>query len=497
MDLKQFINPSLEVFRQPIMDKSVTEFEYIEYEQRDTEMNKGPGGKYIFETKDLDELLLPHKAMLHIRFKIQNFNDPANPANYTAGTALTLVNNAWSIFSGLQYQIQNNIVEDVNQYLPQASTMLNLVMFSDDYSRSSATNQFWFKDTGGGGAELNLPVSGSTKFPLRKADGSDDDFKEKTLNSAIANNINTYELLNSAFDEQMPNPNHNQGFQARYLLTDGGKMVSVFLPLAHILGSHRDIDTVYRNVKHTYVLTRGAHKDCIFAKGGVTNSDKAQVVINHISLWMPKVRPSFEVLAEIEKQLTAGVSNPLYFEQVGIHRRGFAGTELSGVWRVATMAGESLPNHIFMCIQAQTQEDNQEMNNQIFLNGNVIRTHCLVNSTQYPEREFICDFSDSTGDYARVYMAFQEAVSKYSNTDSGSQVSIADFKGLYPIFHYDTSKRRDQLNTSIADITLKWRLSKKFEYPTGTDVGYNVYCLIISDRIITLQGIDGRMNIIV
>ena len=62
MDFKEVINPTLEIFEQPIIDNSVSEYEYIEYEQRDTEMNKPAGGKYNIETKDLDEFLLPHKA---------------------------------------------------------------------------------------------------------------------------------------------------------------------------------------------------------------------------------------------------------------------------------------------------------------------------------------------------------------------------------------------------------------------------------------------------
>jgi len=51
-------------------------------------------------------------------------------------------------FQTAQYQLNNQTIENNNLYLPQASTIMNLVSFSADYSRSTASNMLWFKDTG-------------------------------------------------------------------------------------------------------------------------------------------------------------------------------------------------------------------------------------------------------------------------------------------------------------------------------------------------------------
>ena len=51
MDIKEVIDPSLEIFEDPRIDNSIDEFEYIEYEQRDTQMNKPAGGKYSLKQK--------------------------------------------------------------------------------------------------------------------------------------------------------------------------------------------------------------------------------------------------------------------------------------------------------------------------------------------------------------------------------------------------------------------------------------------------------------
>ena len=88
-------------------------------------------------------------------------------------------------------------------------------------------------------------------------------------------------------------------------------------------------------------------------------------------------------------------------------------------------------------------------------------------------------------------MLFLEAFEKYSNPDSGSQVPLEDFANLYPIIHVDVSKHRDKLKIGAADIEVRWHLSAD----PGWD--YHAYCVVLSDRFITLETVSGRMNVIV
>ena len=92
-----------------------------------------------------------HKAYLEVRGKLVKADD----SNYNATDAITLTNNGWSLFRSIQYQMNERIVEEISHYLPQASTIMNLVQFSDDYSRSTATNMLWYRDTAKGGAVMD------------------------------------------------------------------------------------------------------------------------------------------------------------------------------------------------------------------------------------------------------------------------------------------------------------------------------------------------------
>ena len=147
--MTELTNPYLQIKETNLVDNSITEFEYVEYLSRDSN-NMNKDGQHIIETKDKDVFLLSHKAYLEIRGKLQT---NAN-ANYNNNDVISLVNNGWSLFQTAQYQLNNQTIENINLYLPQASTILNLVSFSDDYSRSTASNMLWFKDTGTGSPSL-------------------------------------------------------------------------------------------------------------------------------------------------------------------------------------------------------------------------------------------------------------------------------------------------------------------------------------------------------
>ena len=91
--MTELTNPYLQIKETNLVDNSITEFEYVEYHPRDSN-NMNKDGQHIIETKDEDVILLPHKAYLEIRGKLQT---NAN-ANYNNNDVISLVNNGWSLF---------------------------------------------------------------------------------------------------------------------------------------------------------------------------------------------------------------------------------------------------------------------------------------------------------------------------------------------------------------------------------------------------------------
>jgi hypothetical protein len=211
-------NPYFDIFGKVDRDDSTTEFEYVEYLPRDSN-NMDKDGQHTIETKDLDEYLLPHKAVLEVRGRLVK-NDGSD---YDPDDKVTLTNNGWSLFKTVEYQLDNHSVERIDSYAPQASTIMNLVQFSDDYGRSTATNMLWYRDTGTGTADPDEFVAGVTALP----DGTVADGAQATGTE-----------LRTAFDTYGRKPTYNAGFRSRQLITTGDKDVCMYLPLSSMLACY-------------------------------------------------------------------------------------------------------------------------------------------------------------------------------------------------------------------------------------------------------------------
>ena len=143
------VAPYWQMFEPPMIDKSTIEFEYVEYQQRDAnQVDKADGGQYTIETRDMDAYLLPYKEVLEVRGRLTK----ADGSGDHTDEEIMLTNGGWSLFRSGKYEMNNNTAEDMNEFLLQASTTINLLSYSDDYGRSRATNMLWYKDTGTAGA---------------------------------------------------------------------------------------------------------------------------------------------------------------------------------------------------------------------------------------------------------------------------------------------------------------------------------------------------------
>ena len=232
------------------------------------------------------------------------------------------------MFQTAQYQLNNQTIENINLYLPQASTILNLVSFSDDYSKSTASNMLWYKDTGTGGV-----------FFKQNFTNVAEDANANAVRDGVRDLIETYNNNQQA----------NLGFTSRQNITTGNKQIALMVPLSQIFGFCRDIDKVFRGVKHSLILDREISDNYIMQANGVA---AGKFNISHISLWIPKVKPSLRVESEIDSMLVKGHKKNYNFEQMRVYRTMFQPTQTSMTWRITTQPGTELPRHVFIAFRS-------------------------------------------------------------------------------------------------------------------------------------------------
>ena len=108
------VAPYWQVFEQPMIDKITTEFECVEYQQRDA--NPMDGGQYMIETRDMDAQLLPRKGILEVRGRLTKAD---GSGDYVAQEK-PLTNGGWSLFRSGKYEMNKNTVELMSFCIKQA-----------------------------------------------------------------------------------------------------------------------------------------------------------------------------------------------------------------------------------------------------------------------------------------------------------------------------------------------------------------------------------------
>ena len=126
----------------PIIDESIEEYEYHEYEPI-TGTSPDNGGYIRISIESQDVFTHPNESYLIFEGRLTK----ADGTPYANGDEVALTNNAMMhLFSRIEYHLSNQLIESLN-YPGQATTMLVLLKYPDDMSKAQGLNQLWYKDT--------------------------------------------------------------------------------------------------------------------------------------------------------------------------------------------------------------------------------------------------------------------------------------------------------------------------------------------------------------
>ena len=121
---------------------SIDKYEYFECEPvAGTNLNNSGGViRLVIETQDI--FTHPSESFLIIEGRLTK----ANGTNY-GNDLVSLTNNAMMyLFKGIWYELSGHEIEKIMNP-SQATTMLGLLKYPDDFSKSNGLNELWYKDT--------------------------------------------------------------------------------------------------------------------------------------------------------------------------------------------------------------------------------------------------------------------------------------------------------------------------------------------------------------
>ena len=445
------MNSILRITDPILKDDSIDKYEEFAYEPITGTNKNAPGQDIRINIETQDIFTHPSESYLIIKGQLLK----ADGTLYAHANRVTLANNGiMYLFKRIRYELSGQDIENIMN-LGQATTMLGLLKYPDDFSKSKGLNHLWYKDT-----------------------------KNTTV-------------LDPA------NANFNAGFKVRHDYIFGkadGDVIprgsfSFRIPLKHIFGFCEDYDKVVYGLKHTLTLTRDNNNTAIhkfFDDDGAGNDRLAlgQVILSDITWFMPHVIPADEDKMKLYKIIERKEKIPVGYRMIQCDSAIVPHNSTDFSWRLAVKSSPEVPRFIIIGFQ-QNGYNNQTTNPSIFTGANVSNMYVMLNSTRYPAADYNINFLENQ--FSRVYGDVANFRSKFFNMDeliSNPNINPSDYKDLYALFLFDVSKQSEKLKYSTTDIQVK------MVFRTPIPVGVQVYGVIISDRLINFQSDGNKFSVV-
>ena len=410
-----------------ITDESISEYEHLEYNPI-VGTNLNDGGDITITIELQDVFSHPSESFLLIEGELTKNDD----TRYDDPDVVTLTNNGMMyLFKRIRYDLAEKVIETI-QHPGQTTTMLGLLKYPDDFSKSLGLNQLWFKDT----------------------------------NSEADKVSNLGFRVRQDYIIQRPDPKGTFSFR---------------IPLKHIFGFCEDYNKIIYRMKQTLTLTRDNDNNAIFRDNGV---DAGKVTLNKISWYMPKLILADKEKKEIFKIIEKKEKLAAAYRMIQCATAQTTQTP-SFNWRLSAKTSPEVPRCIVVGFQAG-KNNSQIANPAVFDNVNVKSIHCTLNSVGYPKTDYKISFPRFQ--FSRVYGDAASFRTKFFNMNeliSNPNFTPAEYNDLYPLFVFDVSKQSERLQYSTTDI----QINIDFEpNPPANTIGYAV---LLSDRLAHFQS-DGQ-----
>ena len=416
----------------PMQDESIESYETHEYEPiTGSNLNNAGEIRINIETQDL--FTHPSESYLVVEGRLTKDDGTL----YADADNVALTNNAiMHLFSNIKYQLSGQEIESL--YNPgQASTMLGLLKYPDDFSRSMGLSQLWYKDT-----EATASIANNLGFGIRHS-----------------------------YIIESPEPKGTFCFR---------------IPLKHIFGFCEDYDKIIYGMKQTLTLVRKTDEDAIFRDNAAT---AGKITLDKVSWFIPHVLFADTVKFQLYKIIEAKVTLPVAYRMRQCESISVSQTT-NFTWRLSQKSSPEKPRYIIVGFQTG-KGNNQEQNPSIFDNVDVSNMYATLNSTRYPAVDYNMSFPKQK--FIRAYGDAASFRSKFYHMDelvSSPNINPADYKTLYPLFVFDVSKQSERLKNSITDIQIK------VQFNANVPVGTEAYALVISDKMVNFQSDGNKMSVI-
>ena len=423
------------------VDDSIYDYEYKEYNPiAGTDFNRG---SIVLTIEAQDIYTHPAESFLIIdgelikRTPDPGPNPPAGNVYYGDGDIISLINNGLMyLFSDVRYHLASHEIE-VLQNPGYATTILGMLKYPDDFTKSQGLNQLWAPDTANGTTEIRI------------------------------NN----ELYNKGFDDRH-----------KYIIktSEPKGSFSIKIPLKHFLGFCEDYKKILYGMQQRLTLTHANNDDPIIRNAAV---GIGKLFIKNIRWFVPHVIPSDAYRLQLDKVIEKKEKIPVGYRMLQCDSTQVPANTSSFVWRLGVKSSPDIPR--FIIVGFQTNRNNSQVRNPaLFDNLNIRNIYVTLNAKRYPDTDYDDDFE--TNHYSRIYGDAALFRKKFFNMDeliSNPGINPINYKKLYPLYVFDVTKQSEKLKTSVSDIHIRTFFNPGPGGAANPPDNTMAYAVIISDRL--------------
>jgi len=418
----------------PFSMASAHEYEMNEFRSDDATITNAQNIR--IQVKDLSTFTNLSNAYLEVKFRVVDSSGNA----HTGLEQITLVNGVQSLFQRCVLRIQNQIVETLDeQHI--SSMVKGLLHYSEDFARSSGTNEFFYKDTG------NLDATATSKYSHSNANAVADGQAVGVLT------IN-------------PNADYNSGWVSRFAKTKNSAVNTAIIPMATLFG-FCSVDRVISGNLIAVELTRSAVEHHLHATSGVSG----KVALDKISLWCPRILPSPSIDLALKSAMGGGVRStykfPIYNSYVSSNLGNNAG---SNVFKVLTQTEKILQVFVMLRKGALAVADPKTSTKPQFTELEI-----RLNGRNYPSRRY--DNLQNNEGKARAYLELLKYMNRSGDYSSGIQLSFEDWDKTQ-IYAFDCSAQPQNWSKSPSTLEV---VSNLLVNNDGGDRQFSV--CVVSERV--------------
>ena len=315
--------------------------------------------------------------------------------------------------------------------------ILNLLEYSDDYSRAVAKNTLWYLDS-------------NDSSEIRPAQAT-----------------------------------YNSGFHARQVLTANNGLVNVTIPLNRYSFFEELEGRMLPPMQLHFEINLQPDAELLHVYGAV---DTTRVVNDRFYLWVPRLEPAKHSLMS---KFVSDFQKPSKWKYLREMYQHSSPTRKSGDFRIS--ASIDKVRHVFVYLQ-RLKNNNIQANPYIFdtfkLNAADANSSLLTCRLEYGNGVFYPELDYDTESKTRIFSDVMNYSWKKNDYNTGTQLNVGNYASLYPLIYFDLGYQAEQVSRDPKQLVLKYRINQ------ASAADFQVHAIVLYENYLVVDKVGDPLVIV-